>query len=73
MTGWEADALCAQVDPETFHPVDGGGRYQVAMAKKICGQCRVRAACLADTPDWDQSSVRGGLTARERRKLRNAA
>jgi WhiB family redox-sensing transcriptional regulator len=37
---WQADALCAQTDPEAFFPEKGGSTRE---AKKICEGCDVRA------------------------------
>lgn len=39
---WMKDALCVQTDPEIFFPEKGGSTRD---AKKICGQCAVRASC----------------------------
>lgn len=63
-------ALCQQVDPELFFPSKGGSARP---AKRICGQCASREACLEwalDNPDAD--GILGGTTTRERRKIRLA-
>jgi hypothetical protein len=39
---WQLDALCAQRDPELFFPEKGG----CTRAKRICGDCKVKAQCL---------------------------
>ena len=65
---WREVAACAETDPELWFPTGGGnGRA----AKKICGGCLVRDACLQDAlavGDVDHG-VRGGLSPRERVKL----
>jgi WhiB family transcriptional regulator, redox-sensing transcriptional regulator len=65
---WQTDSLCAQTDPEAFFPEKGGSTRD---AKKICGQCEVRAQCLQYALDNDERfGIWGGLSERERRKLR---
>lgn len=67
-TEWQARALCAQVDPELFHPEIG---RTCRDARRVCEACEVRSECLAyalAVPETD--GVWGGLTYRERRKLR---
>lgn len=65
---WTADALCQQVDPELWFPESGGSTRE---AKSICARCDVRADCLAFAmANGDRFGVFGGLSERERRKLR---
>lgn len=65
---WQADALCAQTDPEAFFPEKGGSTRE---AKRICDQCEVRAQCLEYALENDERfGIWGGLSERERRKLR---
>lgn len=65
---WDEQALCAQTDPEVFFPEKGGGTRE---AKRICRRCPVRTECLRDALDRDERfGVWGGLTERERRKLK---
>jgi WhiB family redox-sensing transcriptional regulator len=71
---WRDRAACSKVDdPELFFPVGetGPAKVQIEKAKKVCGSCTVRAACL----DWalynDQDiGIWGGLSERERRSLK---
>lgn len=64
---WQADALCAQVDPEVFFPEKGGSTRD---AKKICTSCDVRETCLEYALANDErTGIWGGLSERERRKL----
>lgn len=66
-TTWRADALCAQTDPEIFHPEKGGS---TTAAKRVCKQCPVRELCLEDSiRTGDRFGIRGGLSERERRPL----
>ena len=68
---WQTDSLCAQTDPEAFFPEKGGSTRD---AKKICGSCEVRAQCLEYALQNDERfGIWGGLSERERRKLRKRA
>ena len=68
---WQADALCAQTDPEAFFPEKGGSTRE---AKKICQQCDVKAECLDYALANDERfGIWGGLSERERRRLRRRA
>jgi WhiB family redox-sensing transcriptional regulator len=68
---WQENALCAQTDPEAFFPEKGGSTRE---AKKVCLSCEVRQECLeyALTND-ERFGIWGGLSERERRKLRRRA
>lgn len=76
---WVADALCAQVDADLFHP-DKGEAADSRAARMICNgdpkrgtqPCPVRQACL----DWAletgaRHGVWGGTSARERLAMRS--
>jgi WhiB family redox-sensing transcriptional regulator len=68
---WQADSLCAQTDPEAFFPEKGGSTRD---AKKICASCDVRAQCLEYALQNDERfGIWGGLSERERRKIRRRA
>ncbi|MBK0417695.1 WhiB family transcriptional regulator [Leucobacter sp. CSA1] len=68
---WQADALCAQTDPEAFFPEKGGSTRE---AKRICESCEVRSECLEYALANDERfGIWGGLSERERRKLRREA
>ena len=68
---WQADALCAQTDPEAFFPEKGGSTRD---AKRICASCTVREDCLEFALEHDERfGIWGGLSERERRKLRRRA
>lgn len=65
---WQADALCAQTDPEAFFPEKGGSTRD---AKAICAGCDVEAQCLEYALSNDERfGIWGGLSERERRKLK---
>lgn len=69
--GWQADALCAETDPEAFFPEKGGSTRD---AKRICDSCDVRQQCLEYALENDERfGIWGGLSERERRKLRKRA
>ena len=68
---WQSDSLCAQTDPEAFFPEKGGSTRE---AKKICASCEVRNQCLEYALENDERfGIWGGLSERERRKLRKRA
>ena len=68
---WQAEALCAQTDPEAFFPEKGGSTRE---AKQVCQNCTVRAECLEYALANDERfGIWGGLSERERRRLRHAA
>ena len=68
---WQERALCAQTDPEAFFPEKGGSTRE---AKRICAGCEVRAECLEYALAHDERfGIWGGLSERERRRLRRAA
>ncbi|RUQ21228.1 MULTISPECIES: WhiB family transcriptional regulator [Kocuria] len=68
---WQADALCAQTDPEAFFPEKGGSTRD---AKRVCSECPVSQACLDYALARDERfGIWGGLSERERRRLRKRA
>ncbi|MGK2853767.1 MAG: WhiB family transcriptional regulator [Microbacteriaceae bacterium] len=68
---WQSDSLCSQTDPEAFFPEKGGSTRD---AKKICASCEVRSQCLDYALQNDERfGIWGGLSERERRKLRKRA
>jgi WhiB family redox-sensing transcriptional regulator len=67
---WRQDALCAETDPEAFFPEKGGSTRE---AKRVCVGCPVRMQCLEYALDNDERfGIWGGLSERERRRLRLA-
>lgn len=67
---WQALALCAQTDPETFFPEKARGS-SARNAKKICTSCEVRTQCLAYAlANNERFGIWGGLNENERRKLK---
>ena len=68
---WQERALCAQTDPEAFFPEKGGSTRE---AKKVCLTCEVRDDCLEYALMNDERfGIWGGLSERERRKLKKRA
>jgi WhiB family transcriptional regulator, redox-sensing transcriptional regulator len=68
---WQERALCAQTDPEAFFPEKGGSTRE---AKRICTGCEVRAECLEYALEHDERfGIWGGLSERERRRLKRRA
>jgi hypothetical protein len=67
-TVWMRDGLCAQTDPEAFHPDKSGS---VAPAKAVCAVCPVLAECRGYALETGQRfGVWGGLSANERQQIR---
>lgn len=65
---WQEQALCAQTGSEFFFPEPGSS---VREAKRICGLCEIRSACLEYALDHDERfGVWGGLSEKERLSLR---
>jgi WhiB family redox-sensing transcriptional regulator len=61
---------CVGLDPDLMFPETGGG---VAAAKKLCGACPVRDACLSDAlDDGTRVGVWGGTTQDERLAMKRA-
>ncbi len=68
---WQERALCAQTDPEAFFPEKGGSTRE---AKRVCTTCDVRGDCLEYALANDERfGIWGGLSERERRKLKRRA
>ena len=68
---WQEQALCAQTDPEAFFPEKGGSTRE---AKRICVGCEVKGECLEYALGQDERfGIWGGLSERERRRLKRAA
>ena len=68
---WQERALCAQTDPEAFFPEKGGSTRE---AKRICLGCEVKDECLEYALAHDERfGIWGGLSERERRRLKKAA
>ena len=68
---WQAQALCAQTGADFFFPEPGSS---VREAKRICGMCEMRSACLEYALDNDERfGVWGGLSEKERLELRRAS
>ncbi|MFD2684967.1 WhiB family transcriptional regulator [Streptomyces phyllanthi] len=65
---WQEQALCAQTGADFFFPEPGSS---VREAKRICGMCEMRSACLEYALANDERfGVWGGLSERERLHLR---
>jgi len=68
---WQERALCSQTDPEAFFPEKGGSTRE---AKRICSRCEVKSECLEYALGHDERfGIWGGLSERERRKLKRRA
>jgi WhiB family transcriptional regulator, redox-sensing transcriptional regulator len=68
---WQDQALCAQTDAEAFYPDKGGSTRE---AKRICVGCEVKQECLEYALMQDERfGIWGGLSERERRRLKRKA
>ncbi|MGH8929373.1 MAG: WhiB family transcriptional regulator [Egibacteraceae bacterium] len=68
---WMKTAKCLYAEPDTFFPEKGGSTKE---AKRICSECPVRAKCLEYALENDERfGIWGGLSERERRKLKRIA
>jgi WhiB family transcriptional regulator, redox-sensing transcriptional regulator len=68
---WASKAKCLQAEPETFFPEKGGSTRE---AKRICALCEVREPCLEYALANDERfGIWGGLSERERRRLKRLA
>lgn len=66
-TDWRQHAACRDVALEVFHPPE---KTSMDEPRRICHQCPVRAACLAEAIELrDTFGFRAGMTGEERRKL----
>ena len=73
---WRHKAACLNEDPELFFPIGNTGPAlaQIEEAKKVCQRCPVRTECLSYALDHDERfGIWGGLSERERRRLRTQA
>ena len=64
---WQESALCAQADPDAFHPQPGGTSRP---AKKVCDRCEVRPECLEyAVASGQRFGIWGGVGQQELRRL----
>ena len=65
---WQDQANCLDVDPDLFFPERGASTRE---AKEVCKGCIVREDCLEYAlANGEKFGIWGGLSERERRKLR---
>lgn len=65
---FDAQALCAEVDPELMFPAPGG---TVRGGKELCRRCELRETCLAWALEHgEEFGIWGGTSEGERRGLR---
>ena len=71
VVSWQERALCAETDPEAFFPEKGGSTRE---AKRVCTGCEVKGECLEYALAHDERfGIWGGLSERERRRLKRRA
>jgi WhiB family transcriptional regulator, redox-sensing transcriptional regulator len=67
---WQAKANCMGVDPDLFFPERGASTRE---AKEVCRGCVVREDCLEYAlANGEKFGIWGGMSERERRRLRRA-
>ena len=65
---WQDSANCLGVDPDLFFPERGASTRE---AKEVCKGCIVRGECLEYAlANGEKFGIWGGLSERERRRLR---
>lgn len=67
-TVWQDDAACKGMDPDLFFTERGDSTSD---PKAVCATCSVTAECLEDGL-WERFGIWGGLSERERRKIRRS-
>jgi WhiB family redox-sensing transcriptional regulator len=68
--GWQRLANCLGLDPDVFFPERGESTRE---AKEVCRGCVVRPECLEfAVTNGERFGIWGGLSERERRKVRRA-
>lgn len=72
---WHNHAACIGMDISIFFPEYGGGERAFAQARKVCDSCPVIAECLDRQLELesfeDQWGMFGGMTPRERKRIRH--
>ncbi len=67
---WQRQANCMGVDPDLFFPERGASTRE---AKEVCRGCVVREECLEYAlTNSEKFGIWGGLSERERRRIRRA-
>ncbi len=67
---WQLQANCMGVDPDLFFPERGASTRE---AKEVCRGCVVREDCLEYAlANGEKFGIWGGMSERERRRLRRA-
>jgi WhiB family redox-sensing transcriptional regulator len=67
---WQVRANCMGVDPDLFFPERGASTRE---AKEVCRGCVVREDCLEYAlANGEKFGIWGGLSERERRRIRRA-
>lgn len=67
---WKQRGRCAETDPESFFPDQGG---TARPAKQVCQGCEVIAQCLQYALTHDEKyGVWGGMSERERNRLKKS-
>ena len=64
---WIADAACAEVGGDYWHPERGEPNRD---AKRVCGLCAVRTECLEYALTNDEHGVWGGMSEQERQRIK---
>jgi WhiB family redox-sensing transcriptional regulator len=71
---WQQDAACRGKGADMFFIERGASLHGYDVARQICQRCPVREDCLAYAIDGaERFGIWGGLTERERRRLRLSA
>lgn len=67
---WRDDAACVEQFTDMWFPAKGPMAAENHMAMRMCWSCPVREQCLtAALQDPEQYGIRGGVTAKKRRRM----
>jgi WhiB family redox-sensing transcriptional regulator len=69
---WMSSAACAEIPGDLWYPEKGSNQF-TSNVKAVCKGCPVQRQCLDYAiANCENDGVWGGLTVKERRKLRRA-
>lgn len=67
---WMSSSACAEISGDLWYPEKGSNQY-TSNVKAVCKRCPVQRQCLDYAiANGENDGVWGGLTVKERRRLR---
>lgn len=68
---YDENALCTQVGVEVYFPEPGvSAGFEIEEAKRLCARCYFKSACAEWAIHHERHGIWGGLTPRERQRIR---